>query len=166
LAVGYSLQSTGERTLAEHWNGGSWAILTVGTPGAGLSAVSCSSADSCTALGGSPSGALAERWNGSTWSAQAIPSPAGGTIWSLNGISCPSAASCRAVGQYRQDTTGGARALAEHWNGSTWSVQEAAQPNRHDVLNAVSCAGYRTCTAVGFKTVPGTKLYLPLAEQE
>src|SRR5215471_14570193 len=74
-------------TLAEHWDGGKWAIQpTPNPPGARLSAlygVSCSAPSACTAAGQAVSnqGAstpLAERWNGKEWRIQAIPGPPAG----------------------------------------------------------------------------------------
>lgn len=55
-AVGHSTTSTGRTvTLAEWWNGTSWAIQTTPNPtgalGSELSAVSCSSASACIAVG-------------------------------------------------------------------------------------------------------------------
>jgi hypothetical protein len=82
-AVGWYETSPGAyETLAERWNGTSWAIQTTPNPsGASASylfAVSCGSATACAAVGYSldPSyTALAEGWNGTTWSLQTTPVP-------------------------------------------------------------------------------------------
>ena len=69
-------------TLAERWNGKSWAIQHTPNPPhsnsstaatATLNAVSCPSATTCVAVGRSDSGALAELWNGTTWAIQHLP---------------------------------------------------------------------------------------------
>src|SRR5580704_4257949 len=74
--------------LAVGWNGTSWSIQPVpspaGSPGSGLSGVSCSSPVACTAAGsydtsGGSTALLAEAWNGTSWHIQATPSPAGST---------------------------------------------------------------------------------------
>jgi hypothetical protein len=46
-----------------------------------------------------------------------------------------------------------ARALAEVWNGSIWTVQPTATPARYKTLSGVSCLTATTCTAVGDHTV-------------
>ena len=47
--------------------------------------------------------------------------------------------------------------LAEHWNGTTWSVQNTPNPTGTSIqLTAVSCASTTACTAVGtFSGTPG-----------
>src|SRR5215469_5735663 len=83
-AVGFAEFGNPSKTLAERWNGSTWAIQSTpnpaGSPSNDLWAVSCSSASACTAVGGYENSSfalvpLAERWNGSTWMAQSIPSP-------------------------------------------------------------------------------------------
>jgi hypothetical protein len=63
-------------TLAEVWNGSAWSAQRMPKVSFGvLSAVSCTTARACTAVGDyDPT--LAERWNGTTWT---IQSPAPGT---------------------------------------------------------------------------------------
>jgi hypothetical protein len=85
IAVGdYGLAGGGAATLAEHWDGSTWAIQPTpnpaGSQAAGLDAVSCASPASCTAVGSStPAGSgaqaatLAEHWDGSTWAIQPTP---------------------------------------------------------------------------------------------
>jgi hypothetical protein len=107
-------------SLAEIWNGTSWAVRpTPGPTGAqnsGLSAVSCAIATACSAVGyAGTSGALvplAERWSGAGWTIQAIPKPAGAVNSVLTGVSCTSATACTAVG-YSDGGTGARATLAE-----------------------------------------------------
>src|ERR1700678_37763 len=78
-AVGYYIVEDGnaEDTLAEYWNGSTWAIQATPNPAdsrwVNLYNVSCTSATNCTAVGaysnsaGSDYSPLAEQWNGSTW---------------------------------------------------------------------------------------------------
>jgi hypothetical protein len=97
-------------TLAERWNGTSWAIQATPNPSgaykdSSLTGMSCTSATACTAVGGyTNSGVtgvtLAERWNGTSWAIQATPNPSGVKASSLIGVSCTSATACTAVGYY------------------------------------------------------------------
>ena len=124
-------------------------------PTSALSGISCTSDDSCVAVGyGSLSSTVAqtlvESWNGTSWSI--VPSPDVGTNGNfLNAVSCVSASSCTAVGQYA--TSGGfpELTLIESWDGTKWSI--VPSPNRNpkesNSLHAVSCAAARSCVAVG-----------------
>lgn len=116
--------------------------------------MSCSSAASCKAVGnysyGTGSGAsslsrtLIESWNGKTWSVASNPSPA---VAYLYGVSCSSATSCKAVGNYAM-ASGLRRTLVESWNGATWSDVLNPSPGVA-YLYGVSCSSPRSCKAVG-----------------
>jgi hypothetical protein len=133
-----------------------WAIQATpnpaGTTASELTAVSCVSPASCTAVGYSDVGALAEYWNGSTWAIQATPDPAGSELPQLNGVSCVSSASCMAVGYYFEESKPFIQhPLAEYWNGSTWALQTlAADHADRTSLTGVSCSTATSCTTVGF----------------
>jgi hypothetical protein len=169
-AVGGYTGLSGPVTLAEHWDGSTWAVqATPNPPGASFSllgGVSCPSVTSCTAVGEyTPSGStdslpLAEHWDGSTWTIQPMPSPAGGFGISLHAVSCPSVTSCTAVGEYGT-SAGPSPTLAEYWDGSTWTVQ--AMPGLSALLEAVSCTAPGKCTAVGWFERP--KGFATLAER-
>ena len=62
-------------------------------------------------------------------------------------MSCPSPTVCVAVGS----SAGGARTLAERWNGARWTVQHTPNIGHigYAALTAVSCASAADCTAVG-----------------
>jgi len=143
-----STEVGGGQPLIEHRNAGAWSVQPAPSPlgpaPSQLSAVSCSSATACTAVGSytDASGAsflLAERWNGATWTIQ--PTPGAGRF---NGVSCPSATACMAVGT-GVGTNDGA-AVAETWTGATWSSLQT--PAAGD-LTAVSCTSATACLAVG-----------------
>jgi hypothetical protein len=109
-AVGMYFNSSGSATLAETWNGKSWAIKKSTNPAGGqfleLSAVSCASVTACTAVGSyfnsSGSVTLAEAWNGKNWATQTTPDPSGSTGSELSGVSCTTSA-CIAAGSTRYD---------------------------------------------------------------
>jgi hypothetical protein len=162
-------------TFAEHWNGTTWSIqstpdpeATGGANGTLEGGVACPTPDACTAVGQwSPSPAphpgvtLAEHWNGQSWQVQATPNPPAvdGVNGTHNapfaGVACPTVNDCTAVGNYDSgNANGDFLALAEHWNGTSWSVQPAASPVGAfvSVLHAVACPTPRTCVAVGEST--------------
>jgi hypothetical protein len=175
MAAGFAETGNPTKTLAERWNGTTWAIQPTpnpaGSPTADLRGVSCSSATACTAVGDYVNSSfslvpLAERWNGSTWTAQSIPSPTGSsTELELYGVSCPTATACTAVGSYlsRSDND---KIFAEHWNGTTWALQPVPVPagSAGAHLYGVSCSSATACTAIGDHFTPGV-LYTTLAER-
>jgi hypothetical protein len=167
-AVGSYLNGTGRRlTLVEHWNGTKWSIES--SPNAGsddnyLKGVSCASASACTAVGyfyaitPAVDKTLAERWNGSKWTLESTPSTAPATDSELNGVSCPSATRCIAVGDYND----GGGVWIERWNGSKWAVQSAPNPTG-STLYGVSCISASACTTVGNHQSNSQRV--PLAER-
>jgi len=159
-AVGSATGKATGRTvnLAETWNGTSWRVQAIpnpkGSTGGALHGVSCTSRRACTAVGnyGTAAGrvlAVAERWNGARWVIQPTPRPAGATSAQFSGVSCSAARVCTAVGYYTG--TGGARPLAEAWNGTNWHIRAVPLPRRAPggILAAVSCTSPRACTATG-----------------
>jgi hypothetical protein len=134
--------------LTERWDGTSWAVQSVPRPpGAirsALSAISCTAASACTAVGDYINGSgtsvpLAERWDGNAWTVQSVPYPAAGG--SLAGVSCAGPDACTAVGQ-----SSGA-SLAEGWNGAAWSIE--GTPAGIGPLSAISCATPNRRRALG-----------------
>jgi hypothetical protein len=154
-AVGDSSAGGGapELTLAERWDGTSWALQETPNPVSSiqsLSAVSCTSPSACSAVGSysTPGGdrTLAERWDGTHWTIQPTPNPAGATNDDLNGVSCTSASRCIAVGFHGDSGSGGP--LVEAWDGSRWTIQRTPSV-ANGGLRGVSCTLVIVCTAVG-----------------
>jgi hypothetical protein len=157
-----------ELTLAERWDGTSWAIQSIPDPAGDrdnvdLTGVSCETAGACTAVGDSTNGAgatatLAERWDGTSWAIQATPNATGdrrSPTTGFNGVSCVSAHACTAVGAHT-DRAGTFVTLAERWNGRRWTIQAIANPAganptgaQDSGLYGVSCASAQACVAVG-----------------
>ena len=156
-AIG-SFETTSDfQTYAETWDGAQWNVTTVPNPSTtNLSAVSCSSAHACTAVGsagnaGSGFVTLAEHWDGTSWTVQATPNHAGaGQGTYFTGVSCPSAESCTAVGAYR-GSSGHQFPFAATWNGTKWVATAAPNPTGYTIseLNRVSCSAATACVAVG-----------------
>ena len=83
----------------------------------------------------------------------------------LLSVSCSSAEMCMAVGS--REGNGDLGALAEKWNGTSWTIIPAAHPRGaiHTYFYAVSCSSSHACMAVGgyaTKSHPGGTV--PLAE--
>ena len=159
-AVGNYNDSSGtEDTLAEAWNGTSWSVETTPAPsgaeGSNLTGVACTSTNACTAVGNynDSSGTedtLAEAWDGTSWSIETTPVPSGAQSSYLSGVSCTSAGPCTAVGDYT-DSSGDYDALAEAWNGTSWSIETTPVPlgAEGSFLDGVACTSTGDCTAVG-----------------
>lgn len=158
-AVGATSNVAGSTVaLAERWNGVDWTI--VPTPGIAtapytvLSAVSCSAASACTAVGSTTApgfGAVAERWNGSSWALEAMATPGNGEEGFVLGVSCPSATRCIAAGDYINSSFSDVT-LAEVWNGTSWAEQPSPNPAGAYILQmtGLSCSSASACTAVGW----------------
>lgn len=160
-----------QQTLIEHWNGTSWSIVTSpntsSTKANLLTGVTCVSASECWAVGSSNNSGVAqtliEQWNGTSWAI--VASPNNGTLGNaLRGVTCASASDCWAVGEYfLADALGNQipQTLAEHWNGTSWSIVFSPNNNPPGTPNcgllsecfnyfrAVTCASASECWAVG-----------------
>jgi hypothetical protein len=157
-------------------DGTQWTLQNAKYPkalrGGWLNGVSCATVTTCIAVGmtggdDGSNGVVAEQWNGTRWALlpdSALPS---GTTGALDGVSCVTKDNCTAVGA--RSGIGGEpafRPLAQHWNGTSWTLQDAVTPRGNlDVagLSHVSCPSAADCTAVGDDNGPnGTA---SLAEQ-
>jgi hypothetical protein len=137
-------RSAANRALIEQWNGSAWSIVPAPDPvppagntfaGSTLTAVSARSADDIWAVGyflgaqgtNSNSFTLTMHWNGSAWTIVPSPNPAPptatGVRQTLTGVVEISRNDAWAVGG-TTDISGSqpARPIAEHWNGTAWSV--------------------------------------------
>lgn len=164
VAVGNGISfQNAEVVFAEHWNGSHWTADTLPVPPNGyqpsVEAVSCSSANGCTAVGRYVGHTgiitLAERWNGSRWAAQTPPNPGriNPSYYSvLSGVSCTGPSACLAVGKFTTDRySAGDTPLTEAWNGTNWKIEPTPHPPgaRSSTLASVSCTSADACTAVG-----------------
>lgn len=141
------------RTLAEHWDGTSWSIVSSPNPAAntgdydalqGVAALSASNVwavgySGCVSCYGDQS--LIEHWNGTSWSIVSNPNP--NTSQDLYGVAAVSANDIWAVGKYGFTPYG---ALIEHWNGTQWST--VANPGTQ-ALHAVTALAGNNVWAVG-----------------
>jgi hypothetical protein len=168
VAVGswYKEKSLESHLYAQLWNGREWKIQTVPSSSESsgehsLQAVACSSSTACTAVADPSSTATSEkpygeRWNGTEWVVQSMPVPASGSERWLASVSCGSATSCIAVGDYLA-TTGNHVPMVEHWNGTEWKVESTpALPYEAGELKGVSCTSATACTASGWQYLSGS----------
>jgi hypothetical protein len=146
-AVGRSTPTFNGVTLARHWNGSSWAVVTTPSPGTRdnhLLAVSGTSPNDVWAVGWSrdlPYGNRAQNslvlhWNGSAWSRVTSPN-VGNAQTVLKDVVALSSTNAWAIG-YTTDFGGGARAVALHWNGTSWTVAAAPALGTLDTITALS----------------------------
>ena len=160
VLIGVSEIGTASSALANHGRATGWAIQTLPAasvaPNGHLSAVSCISVVSCTAVGYSHDGhgvdrALAESWDGSVWRIQATANSADANSTVLTGVSCTVATACVSVGDFI-DADGRQLPLAQRWNGARWERQPI--PNlanaTESFLTGVSCTSASACVAVGY----------------
>jgi hypothetical protein len=173
-AVGWHQNDQGvARTLIEHDTGSGWTVVSSPNASANtdqfLYAVSCVAADNCWAAGywGRLSGfiityeTLLLHYDGTAWSIVSSPNAELSSDNVLYGLTCTGASDCWAVGYYLVSATAGSEeplylALIEHYDGTSWSVVEAAPPFPDNVvggivnvLQSVSCISASDCTAVG-----------------
>lgn len=141
--------------LAVHLVGRRWVTDTRAPRLSGaLNGVSCTSPRACTAVGATgfteDAAAFAETWNGRSWSTR--PAPGAKTVGgsSLAAVSCPSPATCTAVGTIDHGT--GTLTLAARWQGSRLRTEATPNPllSALVTLTSVSCPTTSVCTAVGY----------------
>jgi DNA-binding beta-propeller fold protein YncE len=120
-----------------------------------LTAVSCTSASNCRAVGHYKNGSgtivtLVEHWDGSTWKVEASPNPAGALESRLRGVDCTSASSCTAVGYYKTASEAYSP-FSMRWNGSVWTIVSTPKPSGFSrvYLLDVACPKSTDCWAVG-----------------
>jgi hypothetical protein len=149
-------------TVADWWNGSAWTAETTmsNVPDGGLlSSVSCVTASDCMTVGASGTGpyaAFAEHWNGRSWTEEAMAQEDAST--SPTSVSCTSATFCMATGVALSADDENSYALAEKWNGSTWTASGNAQsPDDEATFAGVACVSAANCTAVGsYQTGPSS----------
>lgn len=157
--------------FAEQWDGSEWSVVPLTNPDLFnlLDSVSCSSSESCYAVGAnyttdctgkttctavSPE-PFVEQFDGSSWQDWTPTiTQQGGTLAS---VSCTSATSCAAVGttnSYKckhgtQCRDYGFKSLFESGDGSAWTEVTNGVTGTRTVPDGVSCTSSSDCTAVG-----------------
>jgi photosystem II stability/assembly factor-like uncharacterized protein len=132
-------------TAAIVYTTNAWATWTV-MPSAGpqyLSSVSCSSIQTCVAVG--YAGTIMRTTDGVNWSTSTAPTVA---TQQLRSVDCPSAAACFAVANGNPSSI-----FATTDGGATWSLQSSPATN---FLWDVDCATTTTCMVAGRGAILGT----------
>jgi hypothetical protein len=159
-----SINAASRATLAAHWDGTAWTIVpTPATVSGGkvvtLDGVADLSPTNAWAVGeGKDARPLAEHWDGSAWSVVPVPAPvapAGTSLASavLSSISAVSPTDIWAVGTTTATQTQTLAVvrftLAEHWNGTAWSIVKTANTAEPTALNGVTAISATNAWAVG-----------------
>jgi hypothetical protein len=127
----YVLGKVPTGVLVEHWDGTQWSVVPnpdSGVPGALLSALTVVSPGDIWAAGRSDDSAgnqvpLVMHWDGTAWSEVSVPAGTGGS--ELGAVTATGPDDIWVVGaQTEPGTQDTALPLAEHWNGTTWTVQQ------------------------------------------
>jgi len=153
--------SANYRNLIEKWNGTSWSVVTSPNMGTGenslysIAAVPGSSGDGMWAVGYYSSTSdgynhtLAMRYNGTSWAI--VPSPGVNSNHNyLDSVSALSTNDVWAVGYHVNSTYTAGGTLAEHWNGTAWTISPTGDPGTGvDVLNGVVAISSSDVWAVG-----------------
>ena len=159
-AVGSTIPSVGPQpSLIEHWNGSAWSVVSnphPGFTGDTFYAVAATSTNDVWAVGSLTntndfriSLTLIEHWNGSRWSVVSSPSPGTGTN-ELFGVVAISSNDAWAVGHFGNSNSAADSMLAEHWDGSHWSVVPTPNPGTFaNRLNSVTALSTNDVWAVG-----------------
>ena len=118
-----------------------------------LARVSCVTASDCWAVGSVGAGSfnsttLAEHWNGSSWSIVQTPNPSTSTLNTLSGVDCVSSLDCWATGSGSGTNTTD-DTLAEHWNGTAWTIVNTPNPSSVSILGGVDRTSSSDCWTVG-----------------
>ncbi|MFZ0668108.1 MAG: hypothetical protein WAM97_20345 [Acidimicrobiales bacterium] len=156
IAVGGNEMGT---ALIEAWAGSSWEsqspAIPPGATATMLTAVSCSSAPYCVAIGSYTNSSgdttpLAERSKGGSWKVETLPTPDGSTSMTITAVSCASASSCIAVGS-NATASGTTEEVALIWDGTSWQINSPSEPegSSGSSLTGVSCVSSSACTVVG-----------------
>ena len=144
----------------QQWDGRIWTTVTLPAAPAGndaaLEAVSCTSVSFCVAVGVQDNNSIdtpvTYAWNGTAWSLSTTPTlPGPDNDGVLEGVSCTGPTWCVATGYLEDSSTESASALAEEWNGASWTLMSTPSvPNgAESEFGAVSCTGASSCMAVG-----------------
>lgn len=151
VGVNYAKTQKTEQPISESWNGSTWTFHSPSTQqNSVLNAVSCWSNGNCVAVGDVGKSGLAETWNGSTWKTMPTPpTPKGQQMIQLAAVTCLTSSYCIAAGYYWHTNFHGA--LAEKWNGKSWTVLPVPTPigGTQSHFYGLSCVTTSGCMAVG-----------------
>ena len=121
--------------LVEHWDGRAWSVVSAPHVGSGseLHAVAATGSDDVWAVGYSNwptapfSRTLVEHWDGTTWRIVTSPNP-GAEVDSLFAVTAIASDDAWVVGEQTDNQFVPPVTLAEHWDGSEWTIVPTPNP--------------------------------------
>jgi len=173
LAIGFAGSRLHFQDTAYTWkNGTTWRRIAVPRPrharNSELGGLACFSARNCMAVGNyrSASGRVlpfAVRWHDGRWKLLTTPTVRRQRLTVFQGVSCPTATRCVAVGNTVDNTSHRFfHAFAEVWSGGKWHVSTLRRTP--SFFFGVSCPASNRCFASGDTFPSGTALAHPLIE--
>ena len=173
LAIGLAGTGRISHDTAYTWtNGTTWRQITVPHPfrarTSELGGLACFNAFNCMAVGNYTNASgrflpFAARWRSGRWTILSTPAVRGQRFTAFNGISCPAATSCVAVGNTEDNTRGRFfHAFAEVWNGGKWQISTLRRPP--SLFISASCPARNHCFASGYTFPSPTTFARPLIE--
>ncbi len=157
-AVGTHSVTNGDKALVVHWNGVKWRRVKVPNPPGDdtvrFTAVTAVSSTDVWAIGWRERQSdrivhtLAEHWDGTAWTI--VPTPNA----SINSNE-PTGASAVApddvwmAGTYLSDSGNSYYPLAEHWDGSAWTIVPTAEPDLYRAFGGIAATSSALAWAVG-----------------
>jgi hypothetical protein len=151
-AIGYASPASASAT--------GWSLLesSLSLQASTRPSVSCDSTRMCVSVSSTWTGMkrlpAAALWTGEVWEDDEAIFPGGKLEASLEGVSCPSAKVCFAVGHAATVPGEGVTLVERSSNAKDgeWAVQETPNPAEavDSNLASVSCTSIRSCTAVGY----------------
>lgn len=157
---------TSDHTLIEHYDGTSWSV--VASPNVsgfdnelrGIAAVSSSNiwavGDHTNTNGFARAQTVIEHYDGTNWTIVQSPNVSGSASDFLDGTTVVSSSDIWAVGNYNMSDTGNAQPLAEHYDGTNWTVVATPSTNIGGVLTGVTAISSSDIWAVGVSILSGS----------
>lgn len=165
-----SLNDPSTQTFVEHWDGSRVQVVAspnpVRTTSNYLKAITAGSANDLWSVGVSDTGnTLTEHWDGSQWTVVASPNITFNqgipNFNLLTSVSSASKSDVWAIGLFNATAASLKGALAEHWNGTQWSITSLqGLPGNSQQLSAVVSPGVNDSWALGTSTTNTTVLPL------
>lgn len=156
-----SIDNPSTQAFIEHWDGSQIHAVASPNPVHTISnypkAITARSANDVWSVGISGTGnTLTEHWDGFQWKVVASPNMTFKGIPNFNLLTSVSSASKSdvwAIGLFNATATSFKRALAEHWNGTQWSITSfSGLPGDSQELSAVVSPGINNSWALGTST--------------
>src|SRR5579872_2790704 len=158
------------QTLAEHWTGTKWAVVSTpnesGAQNSMLAGVAAVSSNDVWAVGNFQQGGgvyqwntLIEHWDGTQWTIVNSPNVTGADRNILNAVAAVSSTDIWAVGYSETNITD--VPLIEHYDGQSWSIVASVYPppSAFNQLYAVAAISSDDVWAVGYENENSSGVY-------